>query len=112
MVHETRHFSDGGLFVQSLLWIIFGRKTWYYWQNLIGYNNFLLYNKQKLLGLYIFLKIASIVKRCLVKVTITAFLFREVEQLAVYQLLTNLAVWEDFGWLSSGSEPVSMRGLL
>ena len=63
MVHETRHFSDGGLFVQSLLWIIFDRKTWYYWQNLIGYNNFLLYNKQKLLGLYIFLKIASIVKK-------------------------------------------------
>ena len=36
------------------------------------------------------------------------FLFWEVEKLAVYQLLSNLAIGEDFGWLSSGSEPVSI----
>ena len=33
------------------------------------------------------------------------FLFGEVEQLVVYQLLPNLAIWEDFIWLSSDSEP-------
>ena len=38
--------------------------------------------------------------------------FRETEQLVVYQLLPNLAVWENFGWLSSGSEPASMWGPL
>ena len=32
------------------------------------------------------------------------FLFREVEQLAIYQLLPNLTIWECFGWLFSGSE--------
>ena len=36
------------------------------------------------------------------------FLFREVEQLAVFQLLPNLTVWEYFAWLSSGTEPVGM----
>ena len=41
----------------------FDRNTWYYLQNLICYNHFLLYNKQKLLGVYIFIKIASIAKK-------------------------------------------------
>ena len=73
---------------------------------------FLLYNKQKLLGMHIFIKINLITKKHPVKVTSTIFLFREVEQLAVYQLLPNLAIWEDFGWLSSGGELVSIWGTL
>ena len=53
---------------------------------------FLLYNKRKLLGMHIFIKIYLITKKHPVKVTSTIFLFREVEQLAVYQLLPNLAI--------------------
>ena len=41
----------------------FGTKTRYYLQNLIGYNHFLLYNKQKLLRMHIFLKITPIAKK-------------------------------------------------
>ena len=37
--------------------------SWYYWQNLTSYNHFLLYNKQKLLGMHIILKIASAAKK-------------------------------------------------
>ena len=44
------------------------------------------------------------------KVANTTFLFREVEQLVVYQMLSNLDIWEDLGWLSSGSELESMWG--
>ena len=62
----------------------FDRKTQYYLPNLIGYNYFLLYNKRKLLGMHIFLKIASIAEKSPVKMTSTTFLFGEVEQLAVY----------------------------
>ena len=74
----------------------------------MGYNHFLLDNKQKLLGMHIFPKITSIAKKNPVKVTSITLLFREVEQLAVYQLIPNLATLEDFEWLSLGSEPVSM----
>ena len=55
-----------------------------------------------------FPKIALIAKKRPLKVTSIIFLFTEVEQLAVYQLLPNLTIWEDFRWLSSGGEPVSM----
>lgn len=41
--------------------------------------------------------------------TSTTFQFIKVEQLAVYHLLPDLIICEDFGWLSSGSEPVSME---
>ena len=41
----------------------FNRKTQYYLQNLMGYNHFLLDNKQKLLGMHIFPKITSIAKK-------------------------------------------------
>ena len=58
--------------------------------------------------MHIILKIASAAKKRPMKVTSTMFLFWEVEQLAVYQLLSNLAIGEDVGWLSSGSEPVSI----
>ena len=44
-------------------------------------------------------------KKSPMKVTSITFLFREVEQLAFYQLLPNIAILEDFEWLSSG--PVS-----
>ena len=37
------------------------------------------------------------------------FLFREIEQLAVYQLLPGLAIWEDFSLMTGcDNEPVSM----
>ena len=65
----------------------FDRNNWYYLQNLICYNHFLLYNKQKLLGVYIFLKIASIAKQ---KSAVKSDQYREAEQLAVfscYQIL-------------------------
>ena len=44
----------------------------------------------------IFPKIASIAKRP-VKVTNTALMFIEVEQLAVYQFLPHLTIWKDLG---------------
>ena len=69
-------------------------------------------NKQKLLGMHIFLKIASIAKKSPVKVTSTTFLFQRSRTISRYQLLPNLATGEDFEWLSSGSEPVSMWGSL
>ena len=37
-------------------------------------------------------------KKSAMEVTCTTFLFREVEQLVVYQLLPNLTIWEDFVW--------------
>ena len=48
----------------------------------------------KRLVVRVFPKTALISKKCLLKVTSTTFLFKEVEQLAVYQLLPNLAIWE------------------
>ena len=42
--------------------------------------------------------------------TSTTFLLRDVEQITVYQLLPDLAVLKNFGWLSSFSGTVSMRG--
>ena len=60
----------------------------------------------------IFLGIASIAEKRPVKVTSITFLFREIDQKAVYQLLPNLAILEHFGWLSSGSELVNMWGPL
>ena len=68
----------------------------------------LLYNKQKLLGMHIIQKLLQLQKKRPMKVTSTMFLFWEGEKLVVYQLLPNLAIGEDFGWLSSGSEPVSI----
>ena len=59
---------------------------------LIFYNNFLLYNKQKILGMRIFPKIPSVPKTLPVKVTSTTFLLRDVEQLAVNQFLSNSAI--------------------
>ena len=59
---------------------------------LIFYSNFLLYNKQKILGMRIFLKIPSVPKTLPVKVTSTTFLLRDVEQLAVNQFLSNSAI--------------------
>ena len=44
----------------------------------------------------IFPKIALIAKKCQLKVISTTFLFREVEQLTVYQLLPNLTIREYF----------------
>ena len=44
-------------------------------------------------------KISSIAKKRLVKVTCT--IFRELQRSMVHQLLLNLAIWADFGWLSS-----------
>ena len=46
-------------------------------------------------------QIVWIAKKRQLKKTSTTLLCREVEQLAVYQLLPNLAIGEDFGWLSS-----------
>ena len=63
-------------------------------------------------GMRIFPKIVLIAKRHSLKVTSPTFLFREVEQLAFYQLLPKLTIWGYFGWLSCGSEPVSMWGTL
>ena len=60
-------------------------------QNFFSYNQFLLYNKQKLLVMNIFLKTTSLAKKHPAKVTSTAFLFREKEQLTIYQLLPNPA---------------------
>ena len=67
-------------------------------------------NKEKLLEMNNFLKIASLTKKVRWKWPVPRSCFREAEQLAVYQLLPNLATWEDFEWLSSGSEPVSLWG--
>ena len=60
----------------------------------------------------IFLGIASIAEKRPVKVISITFLFREIDQKVVYQLLPNLAILEQFGWLSSGSELVDMWGPL
>ena len=104
MAHETRHFSDGGLLVQSSFWIFWQRdaETWLivlifyctinrsYWECTFS---------QKLLRLP---------KRRLLKLTSTTFLYREIEKLTFYQFLLTLAVWEDSEWLSSVSEPMSM----
>ena len=57
------------------------------------------------------LEFSKIWKRRL-KVTTTTFLFREVEQWEIYQLVPNVSRWKYFGWLSSRSEPVSMWGSL
>ena len=46
--------------------------------------------------LHILPKIILIATKRPLKVTSTTFLFREVEQLVVYQLLSNLTIWEDF----------------
>ena len=56
-----------------------------------------MYNNQKLLTMHIFPKFASISKRRTLKMTSTTDLFRKVKQLAVYQLLPNLTIREDFG---------------
>ena len=102
----THHLSDGCLLVQTLLWIFLTErldaidKTWFY--KIIFYCTI----NRKRLGMCIFPKLALIAKKSPLKVNSTTFLFREVEQLAVYQLLPNLTISEDFGWLSSGSEPV------
>ena len=47
----------------------------------------------------IFPKIALIPKKHPLIMTSVTFLFKEVEQLTVYQLLPNLTIWEDFGCL-------------
>ena len=47
--------------------------------------------------MHIFLGIASIAEKRPVKVTSITFLFREIDQKAVYQLLPNLAILEHFG---------------
>ena len=47
----------------------------------------------------IFPKIALIPKKHPLIMTSVTFLFKEVEQLTVYQLLPNLTIWEDFGRL-------------
>ena len=86
MTHETFNFSDGCLFVSSLFWIFLTEKLDTFYQSWLLTIIFLLYNKQKRLGMRIFPKITLIAKKRQVKVTSTTFLFREVEQLAVYQL--------------------------
>ena len=64
----------------------FDRKTRYYYSQIDQLNN-----KQKLLGMHIFLKIVSIAKKKSSEWLVPRSCFREAEQLAVYQLLRNLA---------------------
>ena len=73
MTHETRNFSDGSLFVHFE----------FFWQKeliLLTKDDFF-YCTMRFIP-----KIALNTKKRPVKVTSTTFLFREVEQLAVYQL--------------------------
>ena len=56
-------------------------------------------NRERL-DMRIFPQIASFTKKRPLKVISTAFLFREVEQLAVYQLLPDLAIGEDFSQMA------------
>ena len=86
MTHETRYFSDGGLFVQNHFEFFFflAERIRFCWQNLIDYSHFLLYNKKKLLEMHILVKITLTSNKHPLKVTSTTFLFREVEILVVY----------------------------
>ena len=84
MAHGTSHLSEGSLFVQRSLWI--------FWQ-LHTINNTWLFIiifhwtiNRKRLDMCIFPKIVLTAKKHPLKLTSTTFLFREVEQLAVYQL--------------------------
>ena len=54
--NDTRYLSDDCLFIQSSLCKSVDRKIWYYWQNLIAYDHFLLFNKLKLLEMRNFAK--------------------------------------------------------
>ena len=106
MTHGACHPSDGWLFVQISRWIFLTERL--DWQNMISYNHFLLYNKQK--------KNQTCTSyRKLPRFQIDVHWkwpalcsCSEKKQLTVYQLLPNLAIWEHFVWLSSGSEPVNM----
>ena len=99
MTHGTSYLSDGCLFVQSLLWIFLTErldtidKIWFF--VIIFYCTI----NRKRSSMRIFPKIALIPKKHPLIMTSVTFLFKEVEQLTVYQLLPNLTIWEDFGCL-------------
>ena len=60
-------------------------------------KSFLLYNKQKKIdNAYFSKKNVLIAKKRPLKMTSTTLLFREAEQLGVYQLLPNLTIWHQW----------------
>ena len=78
IAHEKTHFSDGWYFTLNFF---IGRNTQQYWQSLACYNNFLLYNKQKILVQ--FPKNCFDCKKHPVTKISTMFLIKAVEQLVV-----------------------------
>ena len=107
MAHEAHYFSEGCLFVQSSLWIFLTERFDAVDKILFFIISFY-WTVNKKYWVCAFSQNCFDCKKRPVKVASTMFLSREVEQLKVYQLLPNFAIWGDFEWLPSGSEPVIM----